>query len=88
MKRGIVILITALMLAPAATVLAETHQEAVSCQLAAQNCLNRADIIQKKVKKLKAEVKKGSTKYTPEELKQLEMKLKETQDLLDKLEAK
>lgn len=88
MKKVIMILLAAALMAPAGMSFADSHQEAVSCQLAAQNCLNRADIIQKKVKKLKAEVKKGSTKYSAEELKQLEMKLQETQDLLDKMEAK
>ena len=88
MKKCIMILLAASLMAPATMSFADTHQEAVSCKLAVNNCLNKADIIQKKVKKLKAEVKKGSTKYSPEELQQLEMKLQETQDLLDKLEAK
>jgi hypothetical protein len=82
------ILIAALVLAPSAAVFADSHQEAVSCQLAAKNCLNTADVIQKRVKKLEAEVKKGSKKYSPEEMQQLEQKLKETKELLDKLEAK
>jgi hypothetical protein len=89
MKKGIVIMLTALLMAPAGMSLAATdHQEAVSCQLAAKNCLNKADIIQKRVKKLEKEVKQGSTKYTPEEMKELEQKLQETKELLDKLEAK
>lgn len=88
MKKGIIILLTALLMAPAGMSLAADHQEAVSCQLAAKNCLNKADIIQKKMKKLEAEIKKGSKKYTAEELKALEQKLQETKDLLDKLEAK
>jgi prephenate dehydrogenase len=89
MKKGIMILLTALLMAPAGmSFAAADHQEAVSCQLAAKNCLNKADIIQKRVKKLEKEVKQGSTKYTPEEMKQLEQKLQETKELLDKLEAK
>jgi uncharacterized protein YlxW (UPF0749 family) len=66
----------------------QTPEEKVICNLAAQNCLNKADVLQKRVKKLKAEVNKGSKKYSAEDLKKLEQKLQETQDLLDKMEGK
>jgi uncharacterized protein YlxW (UPF0749 family) len=66
----------------------QTPEEKVICNLAAQNCLNKADVLQKRVKKLKAEVNKGSKKYSAEDLKRLEQKLQETQDLLDKMEGK
>jgi uncharacterized protein YlxW (UPF0749 family) len=66
----------------------QTPEEKVICNLAAQNCLNKADVLQKRVKKLKAEVNKGSKKYSAEDLKSLEQKLQETQDLLDKMEGK
>ena len=52
MKKGIMILLTALLMAPAGMSFAADHNEAVSCQLAAKNCLNKADIIQKRVKTL------------------------------------
>jgi len=88
MKKSIMILLTALLMAPAATSFAGPAEEAVVCQLAAKNCLNKADVIQKKMKKIEAEIKKGSKKYSADELKSLDQKLKETQELLDKLEAK
>ena len=66
----------------------QTPEEKVICNLAAQNCLNKADVLQKRVKKLKAEVNKGTKKYSAEDLKKLEQKLQETQDLLDKMEGK
>jgi uncharacterized protein YlxW (UPF0749 family) len=66
----------------------QTPEEKVICNLAAQNCLNKADVLQKRVKKLKAEVNKGSKKYSAEDLKKLEQKLQETQDQLDKMEGK
>jgi uncharacterized protein YlxW (UPF0749 family) len=66
----------------------QTAEEKVICNLAAQNCLNKADILQKRVKKLKDEVKKGTKTYSAEDLKKLEQKLQETQDLLDKIEGK
>ncbi len=66
----------------------QTHEEKVVCELAAKNCLNRVEILQKRVKKLKTEIKKGSTKYSAEDMKKLEQKLNETQELLDKMEGK
>ncbi len=66
----------------------QTNEEKVICELAAKNCLNRAEILEKRVKKLNAEIKKGNTKYSAEELKKLEQKLKETQELLDKMGEK
>lgn len=89
MKERAILVLAALMMAAAIPALAQqTHEEKVICDLAAKNCLNRADILQKRVKKLNAEIKKGSTKYSAEDLKKLEEKLKETQDLLDKIEGK
>ena len=65
----------------------QSHQEKISCELAAQNCLNQVDILQKRVKKLNTQIKKGIKTYSPEELKKLEQKLQETKELLDKLDA-
>jgi len=50
-----------------------------------RECALQAESIQKKIKRIEAEVKKGSTKYTAEELKTLNKKLKETNDTLDLL---
>ena len=66
----------------------QTNEEKVICELAAKNCLNKADILEKRVKKLNSEIKKGTKTYSAEDLKKLEQKLKETQDLLDKMEGK
>jgi hypothetical protein len=65
----------------------QSHQEQVICELAAKNCLNKSEILQKRIKKLNAEIKKGKKSYSAEELKKLDQKLQETQDLLDKLEG-
>jgi len=89
MKRKAIVAIAALMVAAAVPVIAQqTNEEKVICELAAKNCLNKADILEKRVKKLNAEIKKGSTTYSAQDLKKLEQKLKETQDLLDKIEGK
>ncbi len=53
------------------------------CLLASKNCASQVDSIQKKIKKLNAEIKKGDKVYSPEELKKLETKLTEANDLLD-----
>lgn len=63
-----------------------TQAEKDECLLASKNCMNQVDDIQKRVKKLDKEIKKGTKVYTPEELNKLQQKLKETQLLLDSLE--
>lgn len=89
MKTRAIIVLAALMLSATVPALAQqTHEERVICELAAKNCLNKADILQKRVKKLNAEIKKGKKAYSAEDLKNLEQKLKETEELLDKLEGK
>jgi uncharacterized protein YlxW (UPF0749 family) len=89
MKKSVVMIIAALLMSTAMSAYSQqTAEEKVVCNLAAQNCLNKSDILQKRIKKLNAEVKKGNSKYSAEDLKKLEQKLQETQDLLDKIEGK
>ncbi len=87
-NRAIVILATLILSATVPALAQQTNEEKVICELAAKNCLNKADILEKRVKKLNAEIKKGSRTYSAEDLKKLEQKLKETQELLDKIEGK
>lgn len=89
MKKSVIMTIAAFMLST--TILAysqQTPEEKVICNLAAQNCLNKADILQKRIKKLNAEIKKGTKTYSAEDLKKIEQKLQETEALLDKVEGK
>ena len=89
MKNRAIIVLAALMMAATIPAIAQqTNEEKVICELAAKNCLNKADILEKRVKKLNNEIKKGTKTYSAEDLKKLEQKLKETQDLLDKMEGK
>jgi len=89
MKKSVIMMMTALMLSAAIPAYSQqTPEEKVICNLAAQNCLNKADILQKRIKKLNAEVKKGSKTYSAEDLKKIEQKLQEAQDALDKVEGK
>lgn len=89
MKTRAIIVLAATMMAFTVPVIAQqTHQERVICQLAANNCLNQAEILQKRVKKLNAEITKGTKTYSADDLKKLELKLQETLELLDKVEGK
>ena len=88
MKKNVLVLAAFLMAAAVPAGAELSQQEQVICNLAAKNCLNQADILQKRVKKLQGEVNKGKTTYSAEELKNLEQKLKETNELLDKIEGK
>lgn len=87
-KRAIIVLAALMMSATVPAIAQQSNEEKVICELAAKNCLNKADILEKKVKKLNAEIKKGTKTYSAEDLKKLDQKLKETQDLLDKMEGK
>lgn len=48
-----------------------------------RQCALEAETIQQKIQRLDAEVKKGEKKYSAEELKKLENKLKEANEILD-----
>lgn len=89
MKKIALVLVAAMTLAAAVPVLAqdETNQDKVICNLASKNCLTQSEAIQKRIKKIRSEMAKGKT-YTTEDVKQLEQKLKEAQEILDKLEGK
>ncbi|GAC1448438.1 MAG: hypothetical protein PVSMB11_09920 [Desulfuromonadaceae bacterium] len=56
------------------------------CLLASKNCMNQVDSIQQKIKKINTEIKKGKKVYSAEELKKLEQKLKEVNEILKSLE--
>ena len=56
------------------------------CLLASKNCMNEVDSIQQRMKKINTEIKKGKKVYSAEELKKLEQKLKETNEILKDLE--
>lgn len=50
-----------------------------------RQCALQAESIQQKIKRINSEIKKGSTKYSAEDLKKLNAKLKEANDTLDEL---
>ncbi|RNC69328.1 MAG: hypothetical protein ED859_07540 [Desulfuromonadales bacterium] len=50
---------------------------AKECEMLLRNCSQEADSLQQKIARLKGEISKGTKVYTIDELKKLEMKLKE-----------
>ena len=87
MRRGTLLLAGALFVVTTATASAQTNQtQKDECLLASRNCVAQVDDIYKRMQKLDKEIKKGTRVYTPEELKRLQQKLTETQELLRDLE--
>ncbi|WP_298437214.1 hypothetical protein [Geobacter sp.] len=88
MKKVAVLIMAAFMMSATVPALAQmTKEEKDMCLLASRNCAMEVDTIQKKIKKLQAEIKKGKKVYSAEELKKLEQKLKEAHELLNKIET-
>jgi paraquat-inducible protein B len=87
MKRVAIMIMAALMMSASVSVFAAeiSQEQKDECLLASRNCQNSVDSIQQKIKKLQNEIKKGDTIYSPDEIKKLNDKLKETEDMLDKM---
>ena len=85
MKKVAVVMLAVFSMAVAAPVFAAemTKDQKDQCLLASKNCAAEADTIQKKIKKLQAEIKKGTKVYSADEIKKLNEKLKDTEDFLD-----
>jgi Skp family chaperone for outer membrane proteins len=89
MKKGVIFVLAAFLLSAAVPAFAQqNHQHEVACALAAQNCLNVVNILQKRINELNAEIQKGNTKYSAEDMKKLEKNLQENQALLDRIEKR
>jgi len=88
MKRVLIAVMTVCTLSIASGVFAEEAAKAGKdeCMLLSKGCAHEVDTIQQKIKKINAEVKKGKKTYSAEELKKLEMKLKEANEILKNLE--
>ncbi|RII28758.1 MAG: hypothetical protein CXR31_02455 [Geobacter sp.] len=86
MKKVAVMVMAAFMMSAAMPAFAQmTKEEKDQCLLASKSCMGEVSSIQQKMKKLNAEIKKGKKVYSAEELKKLQDKLKEAEDILDKL---
>lgn len=78
MKKIAMILAVAVLTASTVPAFAQmSKEEKDQCLLASKGCAGEVDSIQKQVKKIQAEIKKGTKVYTAEELRTLEQKLKD-----------
>lgn len=88
MKRVLIAACTAFALAATSAAFAEEAAKPAKneCLLISKGCAHEVDSIQQKVKKINMEIKKGKKVYSADELKQLEQKLKEVNEILKSLE--
>ena len=87
MKKIAIALIAGFMLTTAIPAMAEmTKDQKDECLLASKNCAGQVDSLQQRMKKLDKEIKKGKKVYSAEELKKLNQKLKEADEILKDLE--
>lgn len=87
MRKVAVLMLAAFSMAVATPVFAAemTKDQKDQCLLASKNCGHEVDTIQKKIKRLDAEIKKGKKVYSADEIKKLNIKLKEAEAILDTL---
>jgi len=89
MKKVLIAVLTAFALSSTAMAFAADAPQTTTkdeCLLASKGCMNEVDSIQQKLKKINTEIKKGKKVYSVEELKKLELKLKEANEILKNLE--
>jgi hydroxymethylglutaryl-CoA reductase len=87
MKTSALVVMAAFLMSAAVPVFAQTAQEQQQCAISANTCLDKAKALEKRIVKLKKEIKAGKS-YKPEEMKTLEQKLQDAMDQLDKVEGK
>lgn len=87
MKRIAVLAMAVFMMSLSVPVCASdmSKEQKDECLLASKNCKNSVDSIQQKIKKLNNEINKGDKVYSPEELKKLNEKLKDAENMLDNM---
>ena len=89
MKKILIAVMTAFTLSVTSMAFAADAPQASTkdeCLLASKGCMHEVNSIQQKLKKINVEIKKGKKVYSAEELKKLEQKLKEANDILNSLE--
>jgi len=87
MKLMSIMLAAAMLTLSAAPSFAEmTQSQKDECMLASKNCTDQVDDIYKRMHRLDKEIKKGKKVYSPAELKKLQEKLSETQEILKTME--
>jgi peptidoglycan hydrolase CwlO-like protein len=84
MKKIALMLTAAFMMSAVAPVYAQMSPEQKDqCLLASKDCVNEVNSINQKIKKLQKEIKKGKKVYSEEEIKKLNAKLKEAEEMVD-----
>jgi peptidoglycan hydrolase CwlO-like protein len=84
MKKIVLMLTAAFMMSAVAPVYAQmTAEQKDQCLLASKDCVNEVNSINQKIKKLQKEIKKGKKVYSEEEIKKLNAKLKEAEEMVD-----
>jgi Skp family chaperone for outer membrane proteins len=81
MKRCAMAVAAVLVVSASFTAFAEETGSTDECFLAAKDCQGAVDSLQQKIAKLNTEIAKEEGVYSPEELKRLDEKLKEANDL-------
>lgn len=87
MKTSAMVVMAAFLMSAAVPVFADVAQDKETCAISANTCFDKAKVLEKRVAKLKKEIKAGKS-YSPEEMKVLEQKLQDAMDQLDKVEGK
>lgn len=85
MKKMLVVLMAVGLFGAMPALAAEHAGMKMETSAGTRECALQAETIQEKIKRLDAEVAKGTKKYNAKELKKLEKKLKEANDILDQL---
>lgn len=86
MKKALILIVSTLILSSTLTAFAQSKEERDECLLASKNCAQQVDTLQKRLKRLQTEIRKGKRVYSAEELKKLEDKLKEVNQMIQDLE--
>jgi uncharacterized protein YlxW (UPF0749 family) len=87
MKKVAVLIMAAFMMSATAPAFAQmTKEQKDECLLASKGCMNEVDSLQKRMHKLQTEIKKGKKVYSADELKKLDQKLKEANQLMNDIE--
>lgn len=84
MKKTVLMLMAAGLFA-AVPALAAEHEMGSTAGEYVQRCELQSESIEKKIERLQNEIKKGKKTYSAEDLRKLESKLKEANDMLDTL---
>ena len=85
MKKSILMLMVAGLLASMPVLAAEQGHHDMDAKEYIQHCAMQSESIDKKIERLQNEIKKGKTTYSIEELQKLEAKLNEANAMLENM---